>query len=178
MSGSETLKQKILAEPVLVGRERELEQLQHYLESAAKGKGTTVFISGEAGSGKTRLISDFLNAAKQKIEITTLTGWCLSNAGVPYFPFIEAFSTYFSSSGKKSKKEEPKLNFWLKEPSRTGLSGELAYLSPQALKDQTFAAVAKALLGMSTTKPTILFIDDIHWADSASLALLHYFYAQ
>jgi Cdc6-like AAA superfamily ATPase len=49
------LKSEILAEPILVGRERELEELQRYLDSAVKGKGTTVFISGEAGSGKTRV---------------------------------------------------------------------------------------------------------------------------
>lgn len=164
----------ILAEPVLVGRERELEKLHDFLELAVHGKGAAVFVSGEAGSGKTRLISEFLKDTKQKTEITKLTGWCLSNAGIPYFPFIEAFGTYFSSSGKKSKKEESELNFWLKEPSRSGLSGEFAYLSPQVLKDQTFAAVTKALLSISATKPTILFIDDIHWADSASLALLHY----
>jgi DNA-binding NtrC family response regulator len=41
----------MLAEPILVGRERELEELQRYLDSAVEGKGSTVFISGEAGSG-------------------------------------------------------------------------------------------------------------------------------
>jgi predicted ATPase len=49
------LKPGILAEPVLVGRERELEELRRYLDSAIEGKGSTVFISGEAGNGKTRI---------------------------------------------------------------------------------------------------------------------------
>ena len=57
------LKSGVLAEPVLVGRERELEQLQHYLDLATQGKGATVFVSGEAGSGKTRLVNEFLARA-------------------------------------------------------------------------------------------------------------------
>ena len=168
------MESRVLAEPVLVGRERELEELQRYLELAIEGKGTTIFVSGEAGTGKTRLVNEFLNSAKQKKSITTLTGWCLYNAGIPYFPFIEAFSAYFSTLSKKNYNEELDLNFWLKGQPKIGLSGELVYLSPQALKDQTFAAVAKALLGISASKPIIMFVDDVHWADSASLALLHY----
>ena len=101
------MKTGVLAEPVLVGRERELEELQHYLESAIEGKGTTVFVSGEAGAGKTRLVNEFLSSAKQKKEVTTLTGWCLSDAGIPYFPFVEAFSAYFSTLNKKNDSASP-----------------------------------------------------------------------
>lgn len=93
------LTSRVLAEPVLVGRERELQELQRYLESVVEGKGTTVFISGEAGSGKTRLTTEFLNRAKKQ-GATTLTGWCLSNAAVPYFPFFEAFNLHFEVSAR------------------------------------------------------------------------------
>ena len=57
-----------LSEPSFIGREHELEELQRYLELAIRGKGTTVFISGEAGSGKSRLIREFINTSKQKKE--------------------------------------------------------------------------------------------------------------
>ena len=82
----------VLSEPVLVGREEELGELQHSLDSVLSGKGKTIFISGKAGSGKTRLINEFLNITRKR-EITILFGWCLSNTTVPYFPFIEAFSS-------------------------------------------------------------------------------------
>ena len=91
-----------MAEPALVGRERELEALQLHLDSAVQGKGKTVFVSGEAGSGKTRLVNEFLSASKQKRDITQLAGWCLNNSGVSYFPFIEAFNVYSSSFSKKN----------------------------------------------------------------------------
>ena len=172
----------ILSEPVLVGREDELEELQHYLDLAIQGQGKIVFVSGEAGSGKTKLVTDFLNSAKQKTTVTTLKGWCLSDAGIPYFPFIEAFSNYFSSINKEKsvlnpennlENEESEVNIWLKGPIRRGLSGIVEF-SPETWKDLTFASVRRALIAISAKSPTVLFIDDLHWADSASLALLHY----
>jgi predicted ATPase len=54
------------------------------------------------------------------------------------------------------------------------LSGQLQYLNPQALKDKTFAVVAKAIHSIAAKNPVVLVVEDIHWADSASLALLHY----
>ncbi len=188
------MKSGILAEPVLVGRERELEALQQHFDSVVQGKGETVFVSGEAGSGKTRLVSEFLSASKQKRDITQLKGWCLSNSGVPYFPFIEAFNVYSSGYNKKgvspgmrqgklqeslesdglAGEEELGLRAWLIGPGKTEKSRELEELSPQAWKDSTFAAVTKALLSISAKKPTIFFIDDLQWADTASLALLQY----
>jgi predicted ATPase len=103
----------VLAEPVLVGRERELEELSRDLQTAMEGRGRTIFISAEAGIGKTRLVTEFLNSVKKE-NITKLSGWCLFKAGVPYFPFIEAFSNYYSTASEKGSKEEAELNSWLK----------------------------------------------------------------
>ena len=62
---------------------------------------------------------------------------------------------------------------WLKGPIRPGSSG-IVEISPETWKDLTFAAVRKALIEISSKSPTILFIDDLQWADSGSLSLLHY----
>jgi tetratricopeptide (TPR) repeat protein len=165
----------VLAEPTLVGRERELKELQQFLDGAIDGKGGTIFISGEAGSGKTRLTTEFLNLAKKQ-GVTILSGWCLSNAAVPYFPFVEAFDSYLSENeaDKSAESQHLSLKTWLISPSQPEGSANQAEMSPQAWKDQRFAAVTKALLLMANNKPLILFIDDLHWADSASLSLLHY----
>src|SRR5665647_3403710 len=79
------LKSIFLSDPMFVGRDHELDVLSNYLDSAFVGNGKTIFVSGEAGSGKTRLINEFLSQAQKK-KINLITGWCLSNATIPYFP--------------------------------------------------------------------------------------------
>jgi hypothetical protein len=167
---------RILSESPLVGREHELEELNNFLDLAAQGKGTTVFVSGAAGSGKTRLVREFLASAQQKRGIIELAGWCLCNSGVPYFPFIEAFNAYFGKirTEASAKSEELGLKAWLLGPEKSARAEKPGVWSPQAWKDSAFAAVSEALYSIAAKKPTILFIDDLHWADTASLALLQY----
>lgn len=164
------LASKILAEPVLVGRKAELDQLESCLKLVFQGKGATVLVSGEAGTGKTRLITEFLNKAKNQ-GATVLSGWCLSNTAVPYFPFFEAFNTFFT----KEKATDPEnVTTWLRGPIQVNNQGTLQVYTAQIWKDQTFAAVTKTLLSLSKRETIVFFIDDLHWADSASLALVHY----
>ena len=165
----------VLSSPMFIGRDHELEVLSKYLDSAFMGNGKTIFVSGEAGSGKTRLINEFLYQAQKK-NINVITGWCLSNATIPYFPFIEAFSP-FSSNVKGIFSSDP---FQVISESselvqaQPGLFNNNQTLAPQVLMDKIFSSVLKEIVYLSAKRPTILFIEDIHWADSASLALLHY----
>ena len=105
----------ILSEPVLVGRKKELKELERSLDSVLLGRGKTIFIAGEAGAGKTRLINEFLNITRKR-EITMLFGWCLSNTTLPYFPFIEAFSSDIISRRSGTVLSQPLgLKPWLSE---------------------------------------------------------------
>jgi tetratricopeptide (TPR) repeat protein/KaiC/GvpD/RAD55 family RecA-like ATPase len=125
--------------------------------------------------------------------VAVIAGWCLSDAAVPYFPFIEAFNAYFASFSEEEqpvslqqtgtqlglgatqvRSEERGIKAWLTGPRPAEKPGKPETLSPQVWKDQAFAAVAKTLHSISVQEPIILFIEDIHWADSASLALLRY----
>ena len=172
------MESKLPAEPALVGRDQEIKQLRQHLDDALNEKGTTVFICGEAGVGKTRLVNEFLKLAR-KTGTKVLKGWCLSEAAIPYFPFTEAFNTYMSTISDETAKSTMRkglgITGWLRGPESIRASEARELVStPQIERDRTFDAVAKAFLELSAKEPLILFLDDLQWADHLSLALLHY----
>ncbi|MEM4728971.1 MAG: tetratricopeptide repeat protein [Thermoplasmata archaeon] len=73
-----------------VGREKELALLRGLLERALKGEGSLALIEGEAGVGKTRLVTELAAEARER-GFTFLQGRCTEGSG-PYFPFVSAFS--------------------------------------------------------------------------------------
>ena len=76
-------------QPEMIGRENELKELHEHLSKAAHGRGTTLFISGEAGIGKTRLLEEIKNIAGSK-GFQILSGNSLYESLTPYMPFLEA----------------------------------------------------------------------------------------
>lgn len=182
-----------LTEPHFSGRDQELKLLQNHLELAAQGKGAMIFISGEAGVGKTRLVNEFLTLAEKEAEI--VSGYCLSRAALPYFPFIEAFSASSTSANQDKSRhngsdllgikgwlkgtestetDQLGIRVWLTGPRHARKIQQPSLLSPEMRKNMTYIAVTEKLVSMSTKSPIILFLDDLQWGDSASLSLMHY----
>jgi len=79
------MEESALQQPVLVGREKELDQLMQSLTNALAGRGSTTFIAGEAGIGKTRLVSELIKVAEQK-GCRTTRSWCLAESLEPLMP--------------------------------------------------------------------------------------------
>ena len=81
--------------PAFVSRQRELSQLDGYLDSALAGKGQVVFVTGEAGLGKTALIQEFAHraqAAHSDLLVAGGKGNAHTGVGDPYLPFREALN--------------------------------------------------------------------------------------
>ncbi len=74
-----------LQQPELIGREEELNKLKQSLDNAIAGKGSTTFIAGEAGIGKTRIVSELIKEAEAK-NVQLIQGWCLSESLEPLMP--------------------------------------------------------------------------------------------
>lgn len=161
-----------------VGREQELDELLQFLATAIEGQSKFILVSGELGSGKTRLVTHFLNSLSEKLQITLLTGGCQKEVRSPYFPFLEAFTKYLSTIDNKNSDVESKnyiseLINWFNGPKHA-VSANVVEYSSDSWKNQTYKAFKETLAFICETKPAILFLEDIHWADSASLELLNY----
>ena len=79
------MEELLLQQPELIGREEELNRLKRSLDNAIAGKGSTIFISGEAGIGKTRLVSELKKDAEAR-GINIIQGWCLAESFEPLMP--------------------------------------------------------------------------------------------
>jgi predicted ATPase len=169
--------QTLLAAP-FVGRTREYGLLleQYYL--ARQGQTQVVFLEGEAGIGKTRLATEFLDWAVAQ-EADVLRGQAVeSNRRLSYQPFIEALRPRID---QENAPEDLLHDVWLAELAR--LLPELHERYPDltrgvvdasVARNHLFEAVARLLTVLAARTPLILFLDDIHWADTATLDLLHY----
>lgn len=131
----------------LVGRESELEFLVSHMSNAISGSGELVMISGEAGAGKTTLCEAFERIAVNS-GCLVLVGRCVPGSQMPYLPFMEALKDQPSSP--------------LADPDAIGEGGRF------------LLSVLDYLEKLSGDQPLVLRLEDLHWADSASIGLLHF----
>jgi predicted ATPase len=85
-----------ISESRFINREKELDDIKRHLEESLRGNGRLVFVLGEAGIGKSRLIAELCVFAESR-NVMTLKGRCLYEENTePYLPFIDAFRKYIS----------------------------------------------------------------------------------
>ncbi|MGI8541652.1 MAG: ATP-binding protein [Rubrobacteraceae bacterium] len=165
----------------MVGRDGEWEALLEAYAGAGSG-GRVASLEGEAGIGKTRLAEEFLRHAAGEGASTVIVRCHPGEAGLAYGPFAEALSAIAAVKGKGDRLENISAHH-LGEAARLapGLAdirgGEAhspASDSPGA-QSRFFEGVARTLIAiLDGSPPGILFVDDAHWADEASLDLLSY----
>ncbi len=153
-------------EDLFVGREEELERLKDLLEEVKNGHSRVVLVDGEAGIGKTRLIQEFKPIALDQ-GFMFIEGSCKTENADPYLPFREAFFELVESEAIGITKFENLLS------TRVGKEPE-DKISLDALKEAVFYDTTSTLRELSKKIPLFIFIDDMHWADRASLDLFRY----
>jgi DNA-binding SARP family transcriptional activator len=167
-----------LNEGPLLGRTTELSTLIKVYHTAQRGQTQVVFLEGEAGIGKTRLATEFLAWAEVE-GADVLQGRAFETGGhLPYQPVIEALRPRIE---RENAPDDLLSDIWLAELTR--LLPELCdrypdLPAPQGDKsvgrNRLFEAVARLGQALAARTPLVLFIDDVQWADAASLDVLHY----
>jgi hypothetical protein len=156
-----------LVASAMVGREAELAELESGLRAAREGQGRAVFLGAPAGVGKSRLLGEVLLQAQVQ-DALVLTGRCLENGVVPLAPIAQALSPLLSvtTEAERSRYMPALARLY---PAQFGAPEGAAPLSPQDLH----AAVIHWMRAVSERVPIVMAIEDLHWADAATLAWLN-----
>ena len=163
----------------LVARERELAQAQHIWQRAANGEGQVLLISGEPGIGKTRFVRELM-AQTRFSGAQVLLGECYAEGGAPYAPLAQVLQATVDLTGFKNLLGlSPSLiaDLITIAPALRDSFPDVPPnppLEPQAEQQRICEHVLAFLAGLSDRAPVLLVIDDAHWADSATLALLRH----
>lgn len=152
-----------------VGREPELDQLGRALADAAGGTGSLTLLHGDAGVGKTRVALELARRAQDDGWVV-LTARCPEDAvAPPYWPWTQLLRTALRTlpdDDQPSDEDRRLLAPLLPGPDAGGPPD----VEPSRL--QLFDAVARLLRQLSVDRPVLVLLDDVHWADAASVLLI------
>jgi class 3 adenylate cyclase len=172
----------------LVGRDEELELLLRWWRHVQDGEGRVVFLSGEAGIGKSRLSRAFEERLRGE-ALTRLRYFCSphhqDSALHPFTTQLERAAGFTREDAPEAKlaKLEALLARSTTRPEEIALIVEqlslptggryaLPELSPQLRKEKTLEALLAQLAGLAVQHPVLMLFEDAHWVDPTSLELL------
>ena len=165
--------------PGFVGRQEDLAQLHGALECARRGERQMVFVTGEAGIGKTALIDAFLAQVAGEEDVRVGRGQCIGLLGAveAYLPLIEALG------GLARRTEERALIPLLRRQAPTWLVQMPAFIEEAerdllnrrghgATPERMARELSEALEALTAESPLILWLEDLHWGDPSTVDLL------
>ena len=166
--------------PGLVGRGRELEQLDAALSDAIARRGGLVVVTGEPGIGKTALARAFVERAADR-GASWAWGTCWDGGGAPaYWPWVQIARAL----ARREDAATLRAGLGAGAPWIAGLLPELeGILGPQAppadlnadqARFRLFDAIASLLATAAQRRPLVIVLDDLHWADASSVRALEF----
>ena len=159
-----------------VGRRAEVERLETVWAAIEDDRRQVVFVGGEPGVGKTRLVAEVAHALRE-LGATVLWGACREEFNTPYRPFVAILEQALEqvtpeglrditpqSAAPLLRLTRATLRFWPEAASLSSGAGDSRPI--------LFDAVLRVLLAVAEQKPTVLVLEDLHWAPEPTLAML------
>jgi serine/threonine protein kinase/predicted ATPase/GTPase SAR1 family protein len=178
-----TVSRRPTATSPIVGREQELDAMNHEFDRAQRGNARMVVISGEAGVGKTTLVEAFVRQLEERGEPMRVgRGRCSERlaGSEAYLPVLEALDSLqrneqLGSLSRLIRALAPSWYAQLMPPSENDssaarLAAETAGGSQERLKRE----IAALLEEVGRIQPVMLWFDDAHWADASTTDLIGY----
>jgi len=179
--------QRIRSEPLLspvslsapiVGRQRELTLVMNHYEAAKGGYAHIVLLTGDPGIGKTRLLDEIAGRTAQDGAVILQGGASEAEGMPPYLPFVEALGRYIQEAPLDQLRTQVTaaqqvLATLLPELiTRLGELPPSAPLPPEQARFRLYEAIGMFLQAIGAPHALVLTLDDLQWADTASLDLL------
>ncbi|UCD78696.1 MAG: AAA family ATPase, partial [Desulfobacterales bacterium] len=172
----------------LIGRKAEMAQLSDAVDNLREGKGAVFSIIGTAGTGKSRLVEEFKATLDLK-EIQWREGNAFAYAqNIPYFPLIDLISKAIQiDEGDSPETVKEKLESSLEvlienkqdvAPYIGSLYSldypEIREVSPEFWKAELQKAILMVLNALAQRAPTVVCLEDLHWADPSTVELVNF----
>jgi DNA-binding winged helix-turn-helix (wHTH) protein/predicted ATPase len=165
----------------VVGRRVELTRLHESLERALAGHRQIVFVTGEAGIGKTTLVTALLEPLRRRDDLWLTWGQCIESygAGEPYLPVLEALGRLCRvPAGERILQVlTRRAPSWLTQMSGLLAAAQLEHVRLRAsgtTPDRMLREMAESLEALSEERLIVLWLEDLHWADYSTLGLVSY----
>ena len=160
----------------LIGREAELQALIEARRDLAKGRGCAVLIGGETGIGKTRLLKEFAATLTSARAPRYFVGECLQDAPRPFGPFRSLLTAIIEVAPRLIAASTPLVSRTLAAlvPDAARELGISTSVPATVDKAELFTGVLRFLESIAAKRAIVLTLEDLHWADAATLDLLAY----
>jgi len=169
-----------VAQGVFVGRQQEMGELKAALEDTLSGRGRMMTLVGEPGIGKTRTSQELATYAGLR-GVKVLWGRCYEEQGVPpYWPWVQAIRSYVRDTEPEKLSTEMGAGAAdiaeVVSDVKTQLPGlqPAPQLEPEQARFRLFDSITAFLKSASQSRPLMIILDDLHWADKPSLLLLQF----
>jgi class 3 adenylate cyclase/tetratricopeptide (TPR) repeat protein len=181
----------------LVGRDHELATLRSSLDDLLQGRGRIVSVVGEAGLGKSRLVTELRNSLLEQSAASSPVQWLEGRSlsyetATPYAPFTQILNALFAINPDdpddvKYSKLTARIDAllpghaadlapYLASMLKIALTGDdlerVRYLEPLALRGRVFHALSSLIGALAASGPVVLVFEDLHWTDPTSLDLI------
>jgi DNA-binding winged helix-turn-helix (wHTH) protein/predicted ATPase len=170
-----------VAEPPrgLVGRDAALARMRAWLDAAQRGERQIVFVSGEAGIGKTTLVDAFVRGPAADSGLLIATGQCLEQYGTSeaYLPVLEAVSQLCRDHPAVVEVLRTHAPMWLLQMPSLVTSSDRETFGSEAFgasRERMLREMGEALEALSAQAPLVLVLEDLHWSDFSTLDLISY----
>ncbi len=173
-----------LTEPALVGRNRELEHVEHCIDRVRGGTSTLMLVEGESGSGKTRLLVEMARRGVRH-DLWVLRGIASSDVGQRPFQLLDGIVEEFLLEAKSNPKVEEAVLGQLgifrdgvvdalpHVAEELGWSSSNENLPEQFGENRSVQALAHFLHALGTpTRPALIILDDCQWSDELTTKLI------